>query len=80
MFVVDCRERADLTDSIGELDEEIVTLTRDLKKAHHKSTALTALKRTAEVRHSDYIIHVLCCPCNSLYGISVTVMSAAGDI
>ena len=44
-----CRERADLTDSISRLDKELGTLKKDLRTAHHKSTALIALKRTAEV-------------------------------
>ena len=44
-----CRERADLTDSIQELDNEIETLTEDLRNAHHTSTVLVALQKTAEV-------------------------------
>ena len=48
---MDSRERADLTDSIRNLDGELATLTRDLRTAHHKSTTLIALKRTAEVGH-----------------------------
>ena len=47
-----CRERADLTDSLRQLDRELVTIKKDLRTAHQKSTTLIALKRTAEVSHT----------------------------
>ena len=43
------RMRADLTDSVRELDNELSTLRQKLKAAHQKETSMSAILRTAEV-------------------------------
>ena len=43
------REREDLRDSLHDLDDELLTITNNLKVTQDKTTSLTAIMRTAEV-------------------------------
>lgn len=44
------RTRADLTDSIRDMENELTTLTADIKTAHQTNTSMIAMERTANVR------------------------------